>query len=61
MIMGQNVSYWGRTQNKAADFSISVFGRFTYTPYALNVHYLCRVSLAVSNFDNVRSYHTERS
>ena len=27
-------------QNKPSDFSISVFGRFTYTPFASDVHYL---------------------
>ena len=31
----------GPEQDKPGDFSISVFGRFTYTLSALNGHYLC--------------------
>ena len=51
----------GLPRNKPSDVSISVFGRFTYTPSAMNVHCPDMELMAVCFLDNVRSYHTECS
>jgi len=51
----------GQPQNNLSDLSISMFGRFTNTPSALNEYCLDKEFITASFLDNVRSYHTERS
>ncbi len=46
-------------KNRAADFSISVFGRFAHTPSALVRHYLFYVSFGILAF-GVMSAHIRR-
>ena len=55
------LEWTSQPQNKPSDFSISMFGRFTYTPSALNEHCPDKEFITASFLDNVRSYHTDRS